>query len=133
MIKSFFQKVEKYGVIILVIVALIAGASLIFNFWNPIKGLFGSGKQETIRVEDTPEYKKLEQDNKLLADSVVSQEITKAGLKAEIKMLQEEGGQIQPRYIEKVKEQKSKTPAQVDQEYQKNLKQQDAELEVELK
>ena len=133
MIETLFQKVEKYGVIILIIVALIAGTSLIFHFWNPLTDLFGLGKQETTRVEDTPEYKKLEQNNKQLQDSVVSQEITKASLKTEIRILKEEGSQIQPRYVERVREQKLKTPAQVDQEYQKNVKLQNAELEVELK
>lgn len=126
-------KIEKYGAYTLLIVTLIAVVSLGFHFWNPIKGLFGSNIQQAIIVEQTPEYKKLQ-------DEFIQSELDKKELQGEVKQLTQDKQDIldglkniKPVYINNVKQIKNQTPTERDALYKKNLAQQNRELEAELK
>ena len=42
--------IQKYLITIIVVIGLVAGAALLFHYWNPLKGLFG-GEQKTVLYE----------------------------------------------------------------------------------
>jgi hypothetical protein len=39
--------IQKYLITIIVVIGLVAGAALLFHYWNPLKGLIG-GEQKTV-------------------------------------------------------------------------------------
>jgi hypothetical protein len=131
MIKLFFQKVEKYGVILLVLALLIGGTSLIFHFWNPLKDLLGIGKKET-PVTQTQEYITLQKDrDKQLQDAsywhgrYVQDSIDHVNNQMELT-------KIQPIYIQSVREAQSLKPGtELDGSYYYYLTRLNAELKKE--
>jgi len=53
------SKIEKYAKGLLVIALIVSILSFGFHIYNPLKELFGH-RSNPLRVEDTPEYKKLD-------------------------------------------------------------------------
>ena len=122
--KTFFQKY----LIEIIIIGIVIAIGL--HFWNPIKDLFNHTERSQ-RVEDTPVFKSLEKERDNWKDSTAYYKGLHEQLVIDYNNDMNKLPEINSNYHSSIKQIKKMTHGELDDEYNKYLIRQNAELKNE--